>query len=532
MTNLTKKDITYDCNDIRGTRVKSAMLSVIDKIILKRMENILEDIYMMNKHGFENRGAEDNLIILRTLLYHAKYIQKRQIVITLLNLQKAFDNVCGQLFNLYINDLIGSIRTNHNNHCIYNIDISRCLLYADNIITISESPQENNIVLETVDSYCKKWKLNIDTSKCIITSTRKHKQIKKFKHALDITNVAQVVTYLSIIFNTKTLTWKEHVENRSSKASAILYNSIFNGIIGGNIGLHTQRKYYTTAIRPVLEYGCKVILVGPTLLKKLESVQQFALTRILGTYRTSFKPAVRILMGVLPVGARNEVLLLVNWMTMLKKNTISGKLLSAEYEVVKAQTPELLQKINKKQIIQSSVTIEVLMVLARNGLIHFWNDPPTSLDMKKWKKLVEQQIYKNVYTKDVQAITQWEDTRALAEMVSIWNAHRVPYIQIYEKIERNMNTKDSRIIAKILCGNPNFNWKIESDKIQAYCPWCKKKWKRPIKHVLLKCIHFAASRRRYAKTESDTSPSILNGRFKCKGLIVFCREVLEGYPQI
>ncbi|ETO02037.1 hypothetical protein RFI_35399 [Reticulomyxa filosa] len=227
-------------------------------------------------------------------------------------------SISGPLFNLYINDMIGSIRTNHNNHCIYNIDISRCLLYADNIITISESPQENNIVLETVDSYCKKWKLNIDTSKCIITSTRKHKQIKKFKHALDITNVAQVVTYLSIIFNTKTLTWKEHVENRSSKASAILYNSIFNGIIGGNIGLHTQRKYYTTAIRPVLEYGCKVILVGPTLLKKLESVQQFALTRILGTYRTSFKPAVRILMGVPPMGARNEVLLLVNWMTKFK----------------------------------------------------------------------------------------------------------------------------------------------------------------------------------------------------------------------
>ena len=68
------------------------------------------------------------------------------------------------LFNLFLNDL-PSIFDNKCDPCkLQDIDIN-CLLYADDLVLISQSQDSLQNALDHLDGYCRKWKLTINTTK-------------------------------------------------------------------------------------------------------------------------------------------------------------------------------------------------------------------------------------------------------------------------------------------------------------------------------------------------------------------------------
>ena len=82
------------------------------------------------------------------------------------------DNLSPTLFALYINDLAVQIKALNKGVQIddYNLSI---LLYADDIALISPTERGLQDMLNTVDSWCKKWRLQINPNKSKVVHFRK-----------------------------------------------------------------------------------------------------------------------------------------------------------------------------------------------------------------------------------------------------------------------------------------------------------------------------------------------------------------------
>ena len=67
------------------------------------------------------------------------------------------------LFSLFINDLVNHL--NENGPKI-NLDISiNSLLYADDMVLISENEEDLQVLLNEMNKWCKKWRMKVNETK-------------------------------------------------------------------------------------------------------------------------------------------------------------------------------------------------------------------------------------------------------------------------------------------------------------------------------------------------------------------------------
>ncbi|ETO08010.1 hypothetical protein RFI_29380, partial [Reticulomyxa filosa] len=431
MTSIPKKINAMKCDDLRGIRIKSSLLSIIDKLVLNRIWPILEKTIHKEQNGFmKGRGTDDNIVILRIILYNRKYITKKNCIFTLIDINKAFGqgySLSGPLFNLYLNDIITEIKNKTNiNQKIYDISISPCLLYADDIITFTEYPNDNNKVLSTIQEYCTKWKLKINTNKCIISSIKKTDDILLKGNTFKINKISKTIKYLGITFNTATLSWMKHVEDTIAKANTIIIQSQIMGIIGGKLEIKTQIKYYKAIIRPVIEYGFRSILFRKSLITRLSALQHLTITRILKVYRSTFSPATRLIAGIPSLEARNKHLLITNWFNLFKNNHLSGELIKQEYNYIMNNIHTYIEKIRTKKKIPPAINVEVLKAMIDNDMLCYWYFPPTYMTSQEWSKLVKKRIYKNDYIKDIKEIETKIANQPLVQVIKECNPDMTP----------------------------------------------------------------------------------------------------------
>ncbi|ETO07699.1 hypothetical protein RFI_29691, partial [Reticulomyxa filosa] len=223
MTSIPKTNIPYDCDSMRGIRIKSSCLTIIDKLILKRCQPMIDRYLHPEQGGFRaGRGVDDQIICLRILLSHQD-ITKKETFICTIDLKKAFDNVwipglltklyeCGitghiyqvikrifedskiiiennglcdneivlergtgqgfstsaPFFNVYINDIIQDIRQINSPITVYGIPLT-CLFYADDILLVGKNKSDINKKIKLVRDYCTKWGLKMNEAKCTLS---------------------------------------------------------------------------------------------------------------------------------------------------------------------------------------------------------------------------------------------------------------------------------------------------------------------------------------------------------------------------
>ena len=73
------------------------------------------------------------------------------------------DNLSPTLFNIFINDLPHQL--NHCSPAKYHDVYVNCLLYADDLMILSENKEDMQKALNELSSYCKSWKLKINMNK-------------------------------------------------------------------------------------------------------------------------------------------------------------------------------------------------------------------------------------------------------------------------------------------------------------------------------------------------------------------------------
>ena len=104
------------------------------------------------------------------------------------------------LFSLFINDLVDSVRSAGKGVKI----ADTLLMYADDVVVIGETENDLQVMLNSIDNWCKTWGIGINVKKTKVLHFRlKRASLSSFKFNLEIQPIeyAHEYKYLGFLFN-------------------------------------------------------------------------------------------------------------------------------------------------------------------------------------------------------------------------------------------------------------------------------------------------------------------------------------------
>ena len=81
-----------------------------------------------------------------------------------MSLNKQGENLSSLLFNIYINDIPSVFDTNCRPVSLKDMSLN-CLMFADDILLLSESPDGLQKSIDRLHQYCENWQLSINANK-------------------------------------------------------------------------------------------------------------------------------------------------------------------------------------------------------------------------------------------------------------------------------------------------------------------------------------------------------------------------------
>ena len=134
-----------------------------------------------------------------------------------------------------------------------------CLLYADDLLILSETKEGLQHSLDNLYNYCSTWKLQLNVKKTniVIFSSRQHSSQYDFKFGPLSLRIADTSSYLGITFH-KNGNFTEAVtrlKEKSNKAMFSLSQALYSGI---TFDPKLPLKVFDSTIRPILTYGSEV----------------------------------------------------------------------------------------------------------------------------------------------------------------------------------------------------------------------------------------------------------------------------------
>ena len=112
------------------------------------------------------------------------------------------DNLSPTLFNIFINDIPSYFDSSCDPVCLTHNHIS-CLLYADDLVLLSNSEKGLQNCITKLSSFCKDWGMNVNldkTKSLVFSSSRRLKDVHITFQGKDIENVKSY-TYLGVTYN-------------------------------------------------------------------------------------------------------------------------------------------------------------------------------------------------------------------------------------------------------------------------------------------------------------------------------------------
>ncbi len=107
------------------------------------------------------------------------------------------------LFKMFISDLPAELKQGHCDPVTLLHRVINCLIFADDVIIISESEDSLKKALKVIQQYCSKWLLNINLDKIKIMVFTKSEQMVKHVNVKFGNNGIEIVKmyiYLGIVF--------------------------------------------------------------------------------------------------------------------------------------------------------------------------------------------------------------------------------------------------------------------------------------------------------------------------------------------
>ena len=338
LTPIHKKGSIYETSNYRGICVNSVIAKLFSNVLNNRLMTFIKGRKLLNdaQIGFiRNARTSDHMFILRTLRDKYANSPKKKLYLAFIDFKSAYDSIwrdallykikkdgidglfykiirnmysetkiqikCNNklsvpimvkkgvkqgdslsciLFNMFLNDLtkifnyecepveIGERKVNH-------------LLYADDLVLISQSKDGLQRCLNNLNTYCKTWRLtvNLDKSKVMIMS--KSGRLDKNEFYFNETRLENVqrYTYLGITFSASgSFTSAQHnLTLKGIKAICKLKKSLQHVNFNPRLGL----KLFDQLIYPILTYSCEIWCL-PTNKYKIDfkSIDNFEIEKV------------------------------------------------------------------------------------------------------------------------------------------------------------------------------------------------------------------------------------------------------------
>jgi len=405
LTSIYKSGDPSDCGNYRGISLTSCLGKLFTSLLQLRISEFLEtnNLLSTNQGGFrKNYRTIDHIFILRTIINKYIYKCKKKIYVCFIDFKKAFDSVWrsalflklkakgihGKVYNiiknLYSNTMYGCKSANNYSKpflanqgvkqgdslspTLFNIfvdDLGKYfkssdtdpvsldnqsfnhLLYADDLILMSESPSGLQHCINSVQKYCSGWRLavNLNKSKIMIFSKRKtEKHSFYFYYGPNTVEIVDSYKYLGIIFHFSGK-FKESISNLADKARKAYFALKSKLPYNYNLSAKSWLKLYNSMIVPIITYGSEVWISDfksnfETLDKTdFEKIQSMILKNILGVHSKSSNIAVRCELGAYPISIKCYGLMFGYYSHLTEIDEQSGglhKLLKAAFEVDKS----------------------------------------------------------------------------------------------------------------------------------------------------------------------------------------------------
>ena len=314
---LFKDGDCYDPNNFRGISITSCLGKIFNRTLNKRLQHKVEQEKKLHDSQAAYRtdhSTVDQIFILKCLLNKYVQVQKKALYVCFVDFRKAFDNIwhtgllyklikdfkiggkfygliknmysnaksCVKLetgitesfplhkgikqgdtlspylFNLYLNDLNNLFHSRTTDAPTLGEKFIGCLMYADDLVVISQSAKGLQTSLDRLYDYCQQWKLklNIKKTKVMVIKKRKITASYNFIFGTDTLAEADSYNYLGLLINHNG-SFTEAVQalkNKSYKALFQMTSSLYTGL---TFSPDIPLKIFDSTVRPILTYGCE-----------------------------------------------------------------------------------------------------------------------------------------------------------------------------------------------------------------------------------------------------------------------------------
>ena len=355
-----------DPDNYRGICISSALLKVLCMLLHNRVQAYCNQHNVINKNqiGFiKNHRTSDHLLTLKTVVKKYVTTGKRKLFACFIDFRKAFDSVphngifdciekigfsgkefelikdiyaktkCAVkinnktteyfpftkgvrqgcplspiLFNIYVNEIFNRVNETNDSNIFLEGTKVNALMYADDVILLSESEEGLQTLINKVNVFCTQRKLAINAKKTkVMVFNRGNKLINAnlFCNTALLENV-KTFKYLGISISAKNCSFQPTIDDLSTKANRAIFalnNKIKISLIPPKLAL----KIFNAQIVPILLYGSEVW--GPYMnygydnwdKTKIERTQSLFLKRLLGLSHSTTNNMVRGEVGARPL---------------------------------------------------------------------------------------------------------------------------------------------------------------------------------------------------------------------------------------
>ncbi|KAK3092919.1 hypothetical protein FSP39_008861 [Pinctada imbricata] len=372
---------------------------------------------------------------------------------------KQGDNLSPTIFSLFINDLAMQIKALNKGVPVGDLNIS-ILLYADDIALITQNEKDMQALLNTVESWCKQWRLKIITDKTKVVHFRKRQrnrsQLTLKLNGRDLSYESSY-KYLGVIFD-EFASFKDNAENLAKSAGRAL-GSVISKIHGiKSVGFRTFEKLFLCGVAPIIDY-CSGVW-GHKEFHNLHSVQLKAMRYFLGVHRFTPILAIQGESGWPPTVVRHRVNVLRLWnrLTQMDADRVTRKIFEWDLTEFKPDS-------------WSSQTNDLFASLGLDSM--FRNRQPCDISASEGKLI---DIYKDKWNSDLATVSKLRTYRLFK---TVFKTEDYLYMNIPKSVRSTFSM--------FRCGILRFRGESPDERL---CTVCNSGEIEDEKHFLLSCVKY------------------------------------------
>ena len=163
------------------------------------------------------------------------------------------------LYALFVNGLVRELHKMNEGIEIGDGKKVCALLYADDIVLMTDNRYTLQCMLDTVAAYAKKWRFELNPKKSEVVVFGKRDPPRNVKWALGENTINQVNQYKYLgIELTRTLRWSTYIKRILAKARRNMTQALAMGISGGFMTVRLANTIWMSLVRSIIEYGCEI----------------------------------------------------------------------------------------------------------------------------------------------------------------------------------------------------------------------------------------------------------------------------------